>query len=110
MLRVRHLAAVAVIGLATPAAPADTPDTTAAATADRPREARPISPLDVVVTVNGREVMSGTVPRTAPLLFTANDCLDIGFDWGSPVSTEYFDKAPFEFEGTLGTTTISYPD
>jgi hypothetical protein len=54
--------------------------------------------------------MSGTVPRTAPLLFTANDCLDIGFDWGSPVSTEYFDKAPFEFEGTLGTTTISYPD
>ncbi|MGA1018830.1 MAG: hypothetical protein ACO3YY_12710 [Phycisphaerales bacterium] len=36
MLRVRHLAAVAVIGLATPAAPADTPDTTAAATADRP--------------------------------------------------------------------------
>ena len=64
----------------------------------------------MVVTVNGQEVISGTVPRTAPLLFTANDCLDIGFDWGSPVSTEYFDKAPFEFEGTLGTTTISYPD
>ena len=76
----------------------------------RLKEARPISPLDVVVSVNGKEVMSGTVPRTAPLLFTANDCLDIGMDWGSPVSTEYFEKAPFEFEGTLGTTTISYPD
>ena len=76
----------------------------------RLKEARPISPLDVVVTVNGKEVISGTVPRTAPLLFTANDCLDIGYDWGSPVSTEYFDEAPFEFEGTLGTTTISYPE
>ena len=73
-------------------------------------EARPLSPLDVVVSVNGKELMSGTVPRTAPLLFTANDCLDIGFDWGSPVSTEYFDQAPFEFEGTLGTTTIAYPE
>ncbi|MDG1978536.1 MAG: arylsulfatase [Phycisphaerales bacterium] len=76
----------------------------------RLKEARPISPLDVVVTVNGKEVMSGTVPRTAPLFFTANDCLDIGVDWGSPVSTEYFDKAPFEFEGELGVTTIAYPE
>ena len=76
----------------------------------RLKENRPISPLDIVVTVNDQEVMSGTVPRTAPLLFTANDCLDIGFDWGSPVSTEYFDKAPFAFEGTLGTTTIAYPN
>ncbi|HAC08095.1 MAG TPA: arylsulfatase, partial [Phycisphaerales bacterium] len=76
----------------------------------RLKEARPISPLDVVVTVNGKEVMSGTVPRTAPLFFTANDCLDIGVDWGSPVSTEYFDKAPFEFEGDIGVTTIAYPE
>ena len=76
----------------------------------RLKEARPISPLDVVVSVDGKEVMSGTVPRTAPLLFTANDCLDIGMDWGSPVSTEYFDKAPYEFEGDIGVTTISYPE
>ena len=76
----------------------------------RLQEPRPISPMDIVVSVNGKEVLNGTVPRTAPLLFTANDCLDIGYDWGSPVSTEYFDEAPFEFEGTLGTTTISYPE
>ena len=73
-------------------------------------EKRPISPLDVVVSVDGKEIMSGTVPRTAPLLFTANDCLDIGVDWGSPVSTEYFDKAPYEFEGDIDVTTISYPE
>lgn len=73
-------------------------------------EAKPASPLDVKISVNGKTVAGGRVPMTAPLTFTANDCLDIGFDWGSPVSTEYFDDAPFEFEGTLGTTTISYSD
>ncbi len=73
-------------------------------------EAKPASPLDVKISVNGKAVAGGRVPMTAPLTFTANDCLDIGFDWGSPVSTEYFDDAPFKFEGTLGTTTISYSD
>ena len=72
-------------------------------------EDRPASPLDVQISVNGKEVAQGQVPMTAPLLFTANDCLDIGYDWGSPVSTKYFDQAPFKFEGKLGTTTISYP-
>ena len=76
----------------------------------RLQEAWPISPLDVVVSVDGKENMSGTVPRTAPLLFTANECLDIGMGWGSPVSTEYFEMAPFEFEGDIGVTTISYPE
>jgi arylsulfatase len=47
---------------------------------------------------------------TAPLTFTANDCLDIEYGWGSPRSTEYFDDALYKFEGTLGTTTISYSD
>lgn len=78
--------------------------------ASRPKEARAAAPLEVVISANGVEVARGTVPITAPLTFTANDCLDIGFDWGSPVSTEYFDRAPFEFEGALGTTTIAYPD
>ena len=38
---------------------------------------------------------------SAPLLFTANDCLDIGTDLGSPVSVDYYDKAPFKFNGTI---------
>ncbi len=76
----------------------------------RMADARPRSPLDIEITVNGKQVIAGQVPMTAPLLFTANDCLDIGSDWGSPVSTEYFDEAPFEFEGTLGVTTIAYPE
>jgi len=58
--------------------------------------------------INGKVVAAGRVPITAPLAFTANDCLDIGSDLGSPVSPEYFDQAPFAFDGTLGTTTIKY--
>jgi hypothetical protein len=29
-------------------------------------------------------------------------------DLGSPVSLDYFDQAPFTFNGTIGTTTIKY--
>jgi arylsulfatase len=48
------------------------------------------------------------VPITAPMTFTANDCLDFGSDLGSPVSLDYFDAAPFKFNGTLRTSTIKY--
>ena len=47
---------------------------------------RPGAPAEITLKVNGQAVASGTVPITAPLLFTANDCLDIGSDLGSPVS------------------------
>jgi len=44
--------------------------------------------------------MSETRKLTA--IFTANDCLDIGVALGSPVSLDYYDKAPFKFNGTIG--------
>jgi len=70
--------------------------------------AKAAAPLDVTLRVNGREVARGRVPVTAPLAFTANDCLDIGNDYGSPVSLDYFDQAPFTYNGTIGTTTMKY--
>jgi len=70
---------------------------------------RPGSPAQITLKVKGKEVATGKVPITAPLAFTANDCLDLGSDLGSPVSLDYFDKAPFKFNGTLGTTRIVYP-
>jgi hypothetical protein len=74
----------------------------------KPVVARPGSPLAVTMKVNGEVVAEGKVPISAPLAFTANDCLDIGSDLGSPVSVDYFDAAPFGFNGKLGTTTIKY--
>ncbi|MGB0102089.1 MAG: arylsulfatase [Nocardioides sp.] len=71
-------------------------------------EPRPGGPLTVTVTADGAPVMSGTVPVSAPLLFTANDCLDIGTCLGSPVSLDYYDRAPFPFEGTIDTVEVRY--
>jgi hypothetical protein len=58
--------------------------------------------------VNSREVASGVVTVSAPLLFTANDCLDIGTDLGSPVSVDYFDAAPLKFSGTIEQVHVKY--
>ena len=73
-------------------------------------EKKPGGPLEVSFKVNGQEVAKGRVPVTAPLLFTANDCLDIGTDLGSPVSTAYFDKAPFKFTGSINNVNVRYTE
>lgn len=69
---------------------------------------KPAGPLDITMKVNGQEVAKGTVPISAPLLFTANDCLDIGIALGSPVSPDYFDQAPFKFNGTINQVQVKY--
>ena len=58
--------------------------------------------------VDGKVVAEGTVPISAPLIFTANDCLDIGISLGSPVSLDYFDRAPFKFNGTIERVHVRY--
>lgn len=71
-------------------------------------EPRPAGPLKVVLRVDGKEVASGIVPMSAPLLFTANDALDFGIDLGSPVGLEYYDLAPFKFNGTIENANVEY--
>jgi hypothetical protein len=58
--------------------------------------------------VNGKEVASGEVPVSAPLTFTANDALDLGVDLGSPVGIEYYDQAPFKFNGGILGAQVKY--
>ena len=42
------------------------------------------------------------IPMLHPELRPApNECLDIGVALGSPVSPDYYDKAPFKFTGTI---------
>ena len=48
------------------------------------------------------------VPVSAPLLFTANDCFDIGCCLGSPVSLDYYDRAPFRFNGQIDRVHVAY--
>jgi hypothetical protein len=65
-------------------------------------------PMNVTLRVNGQVVAQGQVPAAMSLHFTSNATFDIGRDLDSPVSLDYFDKAPFPFNGTIGTTKISY--
>jgi hypothetical protein len=69
---------------------------------------RPGGALKVNIKVDGKVVAEGTVPISAPLLFTANDCLDIGIALGSPVSLDYRDRAPFRFNGTIEQLHVRY--
>jgi arylsulfatase len=68
---------------------------------------RPGTPLAITMKVNGKVFAEGQVPISAPLAFGV-ECLDLGSDLGSPVSLDYYDAAPFPFNGTIGTTTIKY--
>lgn len=76
--------------------------------ATRYAEERPGGPLDVTLAVNEDTVAAGQVPVSVSLLFTANDCLDIGTSLGSPVSLDYRERAPFPFEGRIHGVHIAY--
>jgi arylsulfatase A-like enzyme len=69
---------------------------------------KPGGPLNITMKVNGEVAATGQVPISAPLAFTANDCLDIGIALGSPVSLDYRDKAPFKFNGTIKQVRVEY--
>jgi hypothetical protein len=69
---------------------------------------RPDGPLNITMEVNGQVFATGQVPISAPLLFTANDSLDIGIAHGSPVLLDYYDKAPFKFNGTVELVQVEY--
>jgi arylsulfatase len=71
-------------------------------------EVKPGGPLNIRLNVNDDQVAAGTVPISAPLLFTANDCLDIGTCLGGPVSLDYYDRAPFPFSGTINNVNVRY--
>jgi arylsulfatase A-like enzyme len=71
-------------------------------------EPKPGGPLKVTLSVNGKLFAAGVVPVSAALLFTGNDCLDIGIALGSPVSLDYHKKAPFKFNGTIDKVNVKY--
>lgn len=65
-------------------------------------------PMDVTLRVNGKEVGKSRVPAAMSLHFTSNATFDIGRDQDSPVSLDYYDDAPFAYNGSIGKTTIVY--
>jgi len=65
-------------------------------------------PMNVTLRVDGAVVAEGEVPITSGYHFTGNDCLNLGSDLGSPVALDYYEDAPFAFNGTIHTTKIAY--
>jgi len=58
--------------------------------------------------VNGEVVGQGRVPAAMSLHFASNATFDIGTDLDLPVSLDYYDQAPFAFNGNIGKTNIVY--
>ncbi|WP_127794696.1 arylsulfatase [Agromyces sp. LHK192] len=71
-------------------------------------EPRPAGPLAISILADGTEIASGVVPVSAPLLFTANDCLDIGRAYGGAVSRAYADRMPFALDGRIDAVHVAY--
>ena len=65
-------------------------------------------PMDITLRANGEVVGQGRVPAAMSLHFTSNATFDIGTDLDSPVSLDYYDQAPFAFNGKIGKTKIEY--
>src|SRR5436190_1571084 len=64
-------------------------------------EAKPATPGQVTLFVNGQPVGSGRLDHTVPFGFSGYAGMDIGRDNGLVVDRTYADKAPFAFTGTV---------
>ena len=67
-----------------------------------------MSPATVTLTVNGEQVGKGRIERSVPAGHTASETFDVGVDLGSPVALDYFDRAPFKFNGKIDKIHIRY--
>ena len=70
------------------------------------RQQKPGSPADIVLAVDGKEVARTSVKMTVPGLFSASESFDVGVDLGSAVARDYFERAPFRFDGTISTVKV----
>jgi len=67
-----------------------------------------LAPATVTLTVNGKQVGRGRIERSVPSVHTASETFDVGSDLGSPVALDYYDRAPFKFNGKIEKINISY--
>ncbi|MFI8608091.1 arylsulfatase [Pseudomonas sp. NPDC077649] len=70
--------------------------------------AKPGAPVQLSLLVDGEEVASGVTPFAPPLTFTASETFDVAQDLGSPVALDYFERAPFAFEGKVRDLLVRY--
>jgi len=69
-----------------------------------------MAPATVTLKVNGKQVGQGRIERSVPAAHTASETFDVGVDLGSPVALDYYDRAPFKFNGKIIKIDIKYID
>ena len=69
-------------------------------------EAKPATPGEVTLQVNGEPVGGGRLDHTVPFIFSGYAGMDVGRDNGLVVDRSYADKAPFAFTGTVKKVTF----
>ncbi|MGI9241558.1 MAG: arylsulfatase [Verrucomicrobiales bacterium] len=60
----------------------------------------------VSVSIDGEPSFEVGLERTVPAAFTATESFDVGVDLGSPVSSHYYDRRPFEFDSKIDTVRV----
>ena len=66
------------------------------------------APANLSLRLEGQEVASGVTPFTPAFTFTASETFDVAQDLGSPVALDYFDRAPFAFNGKVDDVHVAY--
>jgi arylsulfatase A-like enzyme len=66
------------------------------------------APATLTMKVNGKQVAQGRIERSVPGSHTVSDTFDIGMDANAPVSLDYYDRAPFKFNGKIEKVYIKY--
>lgn len=69
-----------------------------------------LAPATLTLMVNGKQVAQGKIERSVPGAHTASETFDVGKDLGSPVALDYYDRAPFKFNGKIDRIRIAYLD
>jgi arylsulfatase A-like enzyme len=67
-----------------------------------------MAPATLTLSVNGEQVAQGRIERSVPAVHTASETFDVGKDLGSPVALDYYDRAPFAFNGSIEKIDIKY--
>ncbi|NPA37379.1 MAG: arylsulfatase, partial [Chlorobi bacterium] len=74
------------------------------------KDKKRMAPATMTLLVDGKEVGTAEVGRTVPAVFTASETFDVGLDLMSPVSLDYYDRAPFKFNGKIEKINVKYID
>ncbi|WP_454900204.1 arylsulfatase [Variovorax boronicumulans] len=70
----------------------------------------PQRPARAVLRVDGVQVAACDIGVTVTAIFSACETFDVGCDLGSPVAAEYFERAPFGFDGQIHDVWLRYAE